>query len=78
MAISGYRHTYGDLAEVLKAAEPELKIIYENHADVMNWKIIPMDCENGMDGFLGRTLSNSWGLYMTGTAVIPEKRKESV
>ena len=41
VAISGYRHTYGDLAEVLKAAEPELKIIYENHADVMNWEDYP-------------------------------------
>lgn len=41
MVSSGYHHTFGDLAAVLKLVNQNIRIIYENLADVINWEAYP-------------------------------------
>ena len=38
---SGYVHTYGDLEALLKRIDPQVKILYENHADVVSREDYP-------------------------------------
>lgn len=39
---SGYQYTYGDLEELLKLAEPNLQVIYENYPDTSNCPRYPL------------------------------------
>ena len=39
---SGYRHTYGDLEDLLRSVEPGLRVIYENNAYLMDEGAYPV------------------------------------
>lgn len=39
---SGYSHTWGDLEALLRSAQPDLKILYENNADVISREEYPV------------------------------------
>ena len=41
-AVSGYRHTYGDLGELLKLVSPDIQIFYENYPDTIDWPDYPV------------------------------------
>ncbi|HIT67100.1 MAG TPA: NAD-dependent epimerase/dehydratase family protein [Candidatus Merdisoma merdipullorum] len=42
-AVSGYRHTYGDLEELLRLTVPDAQICYENFADTIAWPDYPLE-----------------------------------
>lgn len=38
---SGYRHTFGELAAILESLDPDVRILYENHADLITRENYP-------------------------------------
>ena len=42
-AVSGYRHTWSDLEEMLKLISPDTQVIYENYPDTIAWPDYPLE-----------------------------------
>lgn len=42
-AVSGYRHTWGELEEMLRLISPDVQIFYENYPDTIAWPDYPVE-----------------------------------